>query len=340
MIKDICSDIAVGLCENSPKLMIASGIAMMLVSTVWACHKTSKSLPKVKENTDADITTIKKAREECSEEDYTKKDYQRDLAGAYGRKVIGYTKVYIGPIIVTGIGIGLIFGGEYMLLAKLASMTAAYEALDQSFRQFRERVDENFGDGTSEKIALGGKLEKQPKIDESKWKFEEEPNDMYTFTFDQDNLEWVNDRALLYDKLSNMQGALNDKMVGRLKTGANGIIERPGYLFLSEALKDLDIEPDVQGKIDIANNAGWIFDTVNPIGDNFIDIGLDNPRNASFFFEPGTSPSDMIFRRDPIDHNDLLFLNFNCDGLIGPRLNPNSRFQLDIRTKGIAQAAF
>ena len=107
-----------------------------------------------------------------------------------------------------------------------------------------------------------------------------------------------------------------------------------------EALNDLDIEPDKEGKIDIANNAGWIFDMNNPVGDNFVDIGLDNPRNASFFFEPGTDPSDMQFRRDPIDHNDLLYLNFNCDGLIGPKLNPNSRFQLDLHTKNEAVMAF
>ena len=341
MIKDVCGDIAIALAENSPKLMIFGGVAMMLVGGVWACVKTHKKYDEVKEETGKDIETIHKAREECAEENYSKKDYQRDLAGAYGRKAIGYTKLYAGPVVLTVVGAALIFGGQHLLLAKLASVTVAYEALDKSFREFRDRVDENFGEGTSEKIALGGKLEKSIDTDNKKWTFDQDPTDIFTFDFDQNNLEWVNDRSLLYDKLTDIQNALQDKLVGRLITGPNGVITRPGYLFLYEALHELCIDPDSDGKIDIANNAGWIFDPNNPIGDNFIDIGLDNPRNAVFFFEPGTDPKDRKFRRDPIDHNDLLYLNFNCDdGLIGRKLNPNQRFRIEYRAQGVANVDF
>lgn len=340
MIKDICGDIAVSLAENSPKLMIFGGVAMMIAGGVWACVKTHKDLDDAITDSNAEIEAIHEAREELPEEDYSKREYREDLTGAYGRKALRYTKTYAGPVIVTIIGVALIFGGQHILLARVASLTAAYEALDQSFREFRERVDENFGEGTSEKIALGGKLEKPIDTENKKWTFDQDPTDIYTFDFDQNNLEWVDDRSLLYSKLTDIQNALTDKLIGRLKTGTNGIVTRPGYLFLHEALDELCIDTDADGKIDLANNAGWIFDPDNPIGDNFIDIGLDNPRNAVFFFEPGTDPKDLKFRRDPIDHNDLLYLNFNCDGLIGPKLNPNQRFQLELRDKGVATVDF
>lgn len=340
MIKDVCGDIAVALAENSPKLMIFGGVAMMLVGGVWACVKTHKKYDEVKEETDKDVETIHKAREECAEENYSKKDYQRDLAGAYGRKAIGYVKLYAGPVVVTIVGAALIFGGQHILLARIAGLTAAYEALDHSFREFREHVDENFGEGTSEKIALGGKLEKPVNTENKKWNYNDDPNGLYVFPFDQDNPEWVDDRALLYDKLTMFQQAFTDKMVGRLKTGPNGVIDRPGYIWNAEILHDLCIDPAKEGKLEIVQNTGNTFDPVNPMGDNFVDLGLDNPLNRAFFFEPGTDPADKIFRRDPIDHNDLVWIVLNSDGLIGPKINPNSRFQLDLHTKKVATVDF
>ena len=134
MIKDICGDIAMSFVENSPKLMIIGGVAMMLVGGVWACVKTKDDLVQADVESEQDIRVIKQAREECSEEDYTKKDYQRDLAWAYGRKVIRYTKVYAGPVIVSVIGIALIFGGEYMIWARLASTIYLSDSQEQQFQ--------------------------------------------------------------------------------------------------------------------------------------------------------------------------------------------------------------
>jgi hypothetical protein len=151
-----------------------------------------------------------------------------------------------------------------------------------------------------------------------------------------------------------MQQALEDRMISRWRSGSHGETIRPGYLFIYEVCEALSLEPDVEGKIDLANNAGWIFDPNNPVGDNHIDIGLDSPINRKFFFKEGTDPKDRIFNTHPIrgshgtiiqedsfDHNDVIYLDFsNCDGLIGAKLNPNSRFQLELRTKGISQSDF
>lgn len=341
MTKDVFNDVALSFKDSCPKLMILTGVLSMACAAVWTGVKAYYDLPNAIDDFIDDQIDIEEKRDTLSEEEYSKKQYQKDLFYMYIKQTGRVANTFKGPFFLFAAGGALIFGGEYILVDRLVEMTAIAESSMMAYKMLAGRVDESFGDGTAEKLMLGGKLDKQHKIKEEDWKYEDDPIDMYTFDFDQDNIEWVNDRALLYHKLSEMQQALNDKMVGRLRDSAGfGRVERPGYLFLSEALEYLCIEPDREGKIDLANNAGWIFDPKNPIGDNFVDIGLDNPRNAKFFFEPGTDPAEMRFRRDPIDHNDLLYLNFNCDGLIGPRLNPNSRFQLDLHTKGIAQAEF
>ncbi len=335
MIKDTLNDVALSLSENSPKIMIFMGVTSLITAGVWACIKTKNDLPDAIHESNCRIDDVHDKRETQSEEEYSAMEYKKDLTEAYVRKGIRVVKVYTGPTVLTIIGVALIFTGEHKLLVSLASMTATAEMYSEAYEKLKSKVDENFGEGTAENLMMGGKLKKTKEFKESDWEFTDDPEDIYTFRFDQTNPEWVDDRKLLYDKLSTMQSAMTDVMVSRLKTDIYGNVERPGYYFLHEALHMLCIEPEAEGKIDIAQNAGNIFDPKNPIGDNFIDIGLDNPRNVAFFFEPGTDPKDRIFRRDPIDHNDLLYLNFNCDGIIGPRINPNSRFEINFKRKPV-----
>ena len=327
-MNDVFNSVAESIKENCPKLMIGIGVGSMIVGGVWACVKTHKELPKAIDEFEKAEEDLENRKNDISEDEYKKA--RKEMYISHGKNVV---KIYAGPVVMVVAGSALIFVGQHLIWVRLATATALVETYSEMYQRLKKGVDENFGEGTSEKIILGGKIKKAQNIKNAEWIFPEDPFDMYTFDFTQGNLEWVNDRKLLWDKLSRMQEEYTALMSSRLVTGPFGVIERPGYLFLAEVLQGLCIEPADEGKVDIAQNAGWIFDPTDTLLDNEVDFGLDNPRNSAFFFEPGSDPKEMRFRKDPIDHNDLLYLNFNCMALISKYLNPNSPYRVEITKK-------
>lgn len=74
-----------------------------------------------------------------------------------------------------------------------------------------------------------------------------------------------------------------------------GLLKARGHLFLNEVYDRLGFARTEAGQV-----VGWIYDEVNPSGDNYVDFGLDNECNASFL--KGESNSAL--------------LDFNVDGVI------------------------
>lgn len=68
-----------------------------------------------------------------------------------------------------------------------------------------------------------------------------------------------------------------------------------GYLFLNEVYDMLGIPRTKAGQV-----VGWVYDERNPIGDNFVDFGIYEDRNAAFIN----------------GYSDKVLLDFNVDGNI------------------------
>lgn len=81
---------------------------------------------------------------------------------------------------------------------------------------------------------------------------------------------------------------------------ANEVLRNKGYLFLNDVYDMLGIKRTKIGQI-----VGWIYDEKNPIGDNYIDFGIDE--------EDNTEIADM-------DDNRCILLDFNVDGNILDRI--------------------
>ena len=81
---------------------------------------------------------------------------------------------------------------------------------------------------------------------------------------------------------------------------ANDVLRTKGYLFLNDVYDMLGIKRTKIGQI-----VGWIYDEKNPIGDNYIDFGID--------IEDNTEIADM-------DGNRFILLDFNVDGNILDRI--------------------
>lgn len=76
---------------------------------------------------------------------------------------------------------------------------------------------------------------------------------------------------------------------------ANEMLRSKGYLFLNDVYAMLGIPKTKEGQI-----VGWIYDEDHPNGDNFVDFGLNDSRNAKFIN----------------GYEKVALLDFNVDGNI------------------------
>lgn len=76
---------------------------------------------------------------------------------------------------------------------------------------------------------------------------------------------------------------------------ANNRLRNQGYLFLNDVYDMIGIPRTKAGQV-----VGWVYDERNPIGDNFVDFGIYEDRNAAFIN----------------GYTDKVLLDFNVDGNI------------------------
>ena len=81
---------------------------------------------------------------------------------------------------------------------------------------------------------------------------------------------------------------------------ANELLRAKGYLLLNDIYDILGIPRSKAGCM-----VGWIYDKENPIGDNYVDFGLDCEKNFDFIN----------------GHGNVAYLDFNVDGMIIDYLN-------------------
>ena len=58
---------------------------------------------------------------------------------------------------------------------------------------------------------------------------------------------------------------------------ANEKLRAQGYLFLNDVYDMLGFKRTARGQV-----LGWIYNKHNPVGDNYVDFGLNEPRNRGF----------------------------------------------------------
>lgn len=96
----------------------------------------------------------------------------------------------------------------------------------------------------------------------------------YARYFDEKSALWSKDPSFNMGTLKYQQNCMNDRLRAK------------GYLFLNEAYEMLGMS-----KIKVGQVAGWIYDEQNPIGDNYVDLGLydiTNDENVNFINGDGT----------------------------------------------------
>lgn len=283
--------------KHSPEIMVIGGVVGVVGSTVLACKATTK-LSQIMEESKENVDQIKDYVEEHGySEKYSEEDYKKDLTITYTQTAVKVAKIYAPAVILGTLSITSILAGHNITRKRNLALSAAYVAIDKSFKEYRSRVVERFGEKLDKELRYNikqGDTEEIVRNDEGGEEVVKttteyaDPNTYseYARFFDDGCLGWTKDPELNLTFLKHQQNYANDRL------------KRKGYLFLNDVYEMLGIQPTKAGQI-----VGWIYDEKNPVGDNFVDFGIydiNRPKNRDFVN----------------GYERVILLDFNVDGNI------------------------
>lgn len=282
---------------HSPEILIAVGVVGVVSSAVMACKSTMK-LSGVIDDANQKITDVKESIEKGEVE---QEEASKAISSTYLKTGIEITKLYAPSVILGGLSLGCIIGSNQIMKKRNAAIAAAYATVDQSFKDYRKRVSDRFGEEIEKEIRYNiqeTEVEEETtnakgktKITKKKEKVcELDGYSQYARFFDNGNDNWEKSAEYNLMFLRAQQQYANDLLISR------------GYLFLNEVYNMLGIEISKAGQA-----VGWIYDEENPIGDNYVDFGIYdvNKTNARDFVNGIES---------------TILLDFNVDGVIWNRI--------------------
>lgn len=243
--------------KRSPEILIVVGVVGTVASAVIACKATTK-VNKIIDDAKDDIDKVHVATENCvteAGETYSTEDSKKDLAIIYAQAGVKLAKLYAPAVILGTFSIASILASNNILRKRNVALGAAYAAIDKSFKDYRGRVIERFGEQVDTELKYGIKAKKFEEVEvdpetgkEKKVKktvMVADPNlqSDYAVYFDNKSRNYETNQDYNYMFLKAQQQFANDKLQTR------------GHLFLNEVLDDLDLPRTSAGQI-----VGWTKD--------------------------------------------------------------------------------
>lgn len=243
--------------KRSPEILIVVGVVGTVASAVIACKATTK-VNKIIDDAKDDIDKVHVATENCvteAGEIYSTEDSKKDLAIIYAQTGVKLAKLYAPAVILGTFSIASILASNNILRKRNVALGAAYAAIDKSFKDYRGRVIERFGEQVDTELKYGIKAKKfeEVEVDPETGK---EKKVKKTIMVADPNLQ--SDYAVYFDNKSRNYETNQDYNYMFLKAQqqfANDKLQTRGHLFLNEVLDDLDLPRTSAGQI-----VGWTKD--------------------------------------------------------------------------------
>lgn len=282
--------------KYSPEILVVSGVVGVVTSAIMACKATTKLNDILAETRETVEKIHEVAADESMTEKYTQEDVKKDLTITYVQTGVKLVKLYAPSVILGTLSITGILASNNILRKRNVALAAAYATIDKSFKEYRSRVVERFGEEVDRQLKYNIKAQKieETVVDpetgkEKKVKKTVEVTDLdghseYAKFFDDGCSGWTKDPEINLSFLRAQQQYANDKLRAQ------------GYLFLNDVYDMLGIPRTKAGQV-----VGWIYDPDHPIGDNYVDFGIyDLHRPKARDFVNG--------------YERVILLDFNVDG--------------------------
>lgn len=273
--------------KHSPEILVATGIVGGVIGAVMACTATTK-VNDILEDTKNELDKIHNAMEnpdaQYKDSDgevkpYTEEIGKKDITIIYAHTALDFIKLYGPSVAVGALSIGCILAGTNILHKRNVALAAAYTVVDNSFKEYRGRVVERFGEELDRELKYNIKAKEVEEVvtDENG-----EEKVVKSIVHEADPNGW-SEYARIYDdgcKGWTKNPEYNLIFLKQQQAYANRVFQERGHLFLNEVYELLGFPKTQAGQ-----QVGWIYDEKGSIGDNFVDFGIyniDNPRARDF----------------------------------------------------------
>ena len=242
--------------KHSPEILVVAGIAGTVVSAVLACKATTK-VAEILDETKGTLDTIHEGMETgaINGQEYTTEDGKKDTVVVYAQTGMKLAKLYAPAIILGTLSITSILASNNILRKRNVALGAAYAAIDKSFKEYRGRVIERFGEQVDTELKYGIKAKKFEEIEVDPENGKEKKVKKTVMVADP-NLQ--SDYAVYFDSKSRNYETnpdYNRMFLKAQQAFANDKLQTRGHLFLNEVLDDLDLPRTPAGQI-----VGWTKD--------------------------------------------------------------------------------
>lgn len=295
--------------KHSPEILMAVGVVGVVASAVMACRATLK-VEEIVDDTKEKMDKIHESKEKgCTAVgmDYSVEDAKKDTALVYVQTGFKFVKLYAPAVTLGALSVTSILASNNILRKRNVAIAAAYTAVDKSFKDYRSRVIERFGQEVDKELRYNLKAEKTTEtvVDEEtgekkkvkKTSFVVNPSDVsgYARFFEKYTMDEEGNSVLNPHWESNNE--YNLMFIKAQENYANDLLKAKKRLFLNEVYEMLGLPATKAGQI-----VGWVYDPDHPIGDNYVDFGL---------YSDNLNYSDFVNGMDP-----AILLDFNVDGNI------------------------
>lgn len=294
--------------KNSPTILVVTGIVGAAASVILACKETTKVEGIVKESNEKIAEVKNKMNDDnlLANKEYSEKDGKKDLTKEYLKLGLKVTKNYLPSIALFSLSMTSILTSHKILKGRNLALAAAYSAVDNSFRSYRNRVKNKFGDEVEKEIfnnvyedktvvtkknKNGEEIEKEETMKIAHPACED---DIYRLVYNEACNGWTKDGASNISYLQYLENQLNAKLRAQ------------GYLFLKDVYDELGVEKGwlTDKQILASRVVGWIYDTNDPTRDNWVSFGIDD--------REGNLNKETAALRRRNERN--IWLEFNPDG--------------------------
>lgn len=273
--------------KYSPEILMGVGIASGVAAGVLAVRATLKVEPvldQLKENLD----TVERANKET---DASIQTLNKLKGQAYGMGVVEIAKIYWPAVSLGVASIACIVGSHGIMKKRNAAIVVAYNALEKTFAEYRDRVEEKLGESAERDIQFDIRDKEVVDEETGKKKVVSTLGDtgvsQYAKFFDELSQYWDNTPEY------------NITFVRAQQNFANDLLQSRGHVFLNEVYESLGLPHTPGGSI-----TGWVL---NGSGDQFIDFGIYDPEND-------------LAREFVNGYEKAILLDFNVDGVIWDKI--------------------
>ena len=254
--------------KHSPEILMGVGVVGVVTSTIMACKATMK-LNDILEESKEKRDIIKEVESNPDYKDqYSPEDAKKDLTINYVQTGMKIVKLYTPAVVLGGASLGCLLASNDILRKRNAALSAAYMTVDKSFKEYRNRVTERFGEEVEKEIRYGIKAEQLETT-----VVDEDGNETtVTDTVKTMDPNLYSDYARFFDAASpywQNDPEYNLMFLKAQQQYANDLLRAKGRLFLNDVYDMLGIEKTKAGQV-----VGWVYDRENPNGDNFVDFGI------------------------------------------------------------------